>query len=82
LCEDRTEQWVLKQILKLRDDDHKSWSEVSDAIELDLAIRGGRRFKKSAFYHREWPAQRCRRAYASAQRLDGPELPQEVNNRG
>jgi hypothetical protein len=80
LWENYVERCILKQIVKLRDEEHKSWSEISDAIEIDRATRGGWTFKRSAFYRREWSALRCRRAYPAAIRLYGPEPILELSN--
>jgi Resolvase, N terminal domain len=58
-----TDRAIMAELVILREQAHLSWEEISDTIEIHLAQQNGRQFKKSAFYQRRWPKDKCRRAY-------------------
>lgn len=60
---EKNDRAIMGEIVRLRDEENMNWSEISDAIEMHLAQKNGRVFKKSAFYPKRWKRDRCQDAY-------------------
>lgn len=52
---------IMQEIARLRDEETKSWREISDAIELLLSTE--EEYTRSAFRPPSWSNQKCMRAY-------------------
>ncbi len=72
---DMQERAIMAEIVRLRDEEGRTWQTISDSVERRLCEYDGRQFRQSAFFKRKWAPSKCRRAYFAYKRIlkeEGP----------
>jgi hypothetical protein len=69
LVKDEPTRAIMREVYRQRNEEGRSYRQISEAIEKRICQVEGRPYKKSPFYPRRWTAQKCHRAYLAWKRI-------------